>query len=83
MVDGQLDYAGLFPIQFVPKEFSTDSKGDVTLKLPAASEPSRYVLTILASDQAAYRVRMTREVLVERGPNLYHVRAAKAIWRYG
>ena len=77
MVDGQLDYTGLFPIQLSQKEFSTDGKGDVSLKLPAASEPSRYVLTILASDQAAYRVRMTREVLVERGPNLYHVRAAK------
>lgn len=77
MVDGQLDYSGLFPIQLSQKEFTTDGSGDVILKLPETSEPSRYVLTILASDQAAYRVRMTREVLVERGPNLYHVRADK------
>ena len=83
MVDGQLDYAGLFPIQLSQKEFSTDNNGDVTLKLPAATEPSRYVLTLLASDQAAYRVRMTREVLVERGPNLYHVRAAKQFGQAG
>lgn len=83
MVDGQLDYSGLFPIELAQKEFTTDSNGDVDLKLPETSEPSRYVLTILASDAAAYRVRMTREVLVERGPNVYHLSAAKQFGQAG
>ena len=71
MVDGELQYAGMFPIKLEQQELTADSKGKVTLKLPAAKEPSRYIVTLLANDGAAFRVKSTQEILVERGVNNY------------
>lgn len=77
MVDGQLEYTGMFPIQLDEKEYKANDKGELTVKLPKADEPSRYVVSILASDAAAYRVKMTREVLIERGVNPYALKTEK------
>lgn len=74
MVDGELQYAGMFPIKLEQQELSADSKGKVTLKLPAAKEPSRYIVTLLANDGAAFRVKSTQEILVERGINNYQLK---------
>ncbi|WP_374568949.1 alpha-2-macroglobulin [Ideonella sp.] len=67
MVEGELDYSGSFPLKLSQDELVTDGSGKAQFKLPAAEQPSRYVLTVLATDGAAYRVRSTRELLVERG----------------
>ncbi len=71
MVDGELRYSGLFPVKLEQQELQADSDGNATLTLPAAKEPSRYALTLFAQDGAAYRVRVTREVLIARGATPY------------
>lgn len=71
MVEGELRYAGLFPVKLEQQELVADNDGNVPLQLPPAKDPSRYVITVLASDGAAYRVRITRELLVARGITPY------------
>ncbi|CAM2175562.1 Alpha-2-macroglobulin [Paraburkholderia sacchari] len=78
IVDGELRYSGLFPVKLEQQELKTDSDGNVTLTLPAAKEPSRYALTLFAQDGAAYRVRVTREVLIARGATPYRLNTARS-----
>ncbi len=68
MVGNDLRYAGRFPVSLEGSETVSDASGHVTLNLPAADKPSRYLLTVSASDGAAYRVTTTKEILIERGP---------------
>lgn len=67
MVDNELQYLGQFPVELTSTELTTDAKGAATLDLPAADKPSRYMLTVFASDGAAYRVKTTKEILIDRG----------------
>jgi uncharacterized protein YfaS (alpha-2-macroglobulin family) len=83
IADGELRYAGLFPVKLEQQELQTDANGNATLKLPAATEPSRYALTLLAQDGAAYRVRVTREVLIARGATPYRLTTAKSFSQPG
>lgn len=76
MVEGELQYAGLFPVKLEQQELATDGSGNAALTLPAAKEPSRYVLTVFANDGAAYRVKVTRELLIARGATPYKLAAA-------
>ncbi len=78
IVDGELNYSGLFPVKLEQQELETDGDGNVTLTLPAAKDPSRYALTLFARDGAAYRVRVTREVLIARGATPYRLVTAKS-----
>jgi uncharacterized protein YfaS (alpha-2-macroglobulin family) len=73
MVEGDLDYGGQFPLKLTQAELTTDAKGVAAFSLPAADQPSRYVITALATDGAAYRVRTSRELLVERGSTSYRL----------
>jgi uncharacterized protein YfaS (alpha-2-macroglobulin family) len=66
MVQGELRYGGLFPIQLSTASLTTDQNGTAKFSLPPTKEPSRLILSISATDGAAYRVRNTRELLVER-----------------
>ncbi len=77
MVDGELRYAGLFPVQLKSEDLTTDGSGNVTFTLPPAADPSRYILTLLATDGAAYSVKSTRELLIERSMASYHLTAAR------
>lgn len=78
MIEGDLGYAGQFPLQLSVASLSTDAKGMASFVLPAATEPSRYVLSVLATDGAAYRVRATKELLIERGAGTYQLKAERA-----
>ncbi|WP_143751978.1 alpha-2-macroglobulin [Burkholderia sp. SRS-W-2-2016] len=78
IVDGELRYAGLFPVKLEQQELTTDSNGNASLTLPAAQEPSRYALTLFAQDGAAYKVRVTRELLIARGATPYRLSSAKS-----
>lgn len=78
MVEGDLAYAGEFPLRLSNVVLTTDAKGVAQYTLPPATEPSRYILSVLATDGAAYRVRATKEILVERGAGTYAVRAARS-----
>jgi alpha-2-macroglobulin len=73
MVDHELQYLGQFPVQLSSTELRTDLNGQAQIELPAASQPSRYLLTVFASDGAAYRVRSSKEILIERGARQYRL----------
>ncbi|MDN4038140.1 alpha-2-macroglobulin [Massilia sp. YIM B02443] len=77
MVEGELRYGGMFPIELKTEELRSDDDGNIGFTLPAAADPSRYILTVLATDGAAYRVKTTRELLVERASTGYQLRAAR------
>ncbi|GFM81345.1 UPF0192 protein [Pseudomonas cichorii] len=74
-VDNELQYLGQFPVELKSAELTTDAKGNATLDLPPAFRPSRYMLTVFASDGAAYRVRTTKEILIDRGAASYRITA--------
>lgn len=75
MIDNELQYLGQFPVELASSELSTDSKGRAAFELPAADKPSRYLLTVFASDGAAYRVKTSKEILIERGAARYRLEA--------
>ncbi|MDR1935105.1 MAG: alpha-2-macroglobulin family protein, partial [Candidatus Accumulibacter sp.] len=66
MVQGELRYGGLFPVHMSTSQLTSDDKGEAAFALPPAQEPSRLILSMLATDGASYRVRNSRELLVER-----------------
>ncbi|TWI70273.1 hypothetical protein IP91_01357 [Pseudoduganella lurida] len=77
LVEGELRYSGLFPVDLKTVELKTDSSGNADFSLPPAADPSRYILTILATDGAAYRVKATRELLIARSATTYQLKAAR------
>ena len=77
MVEGELQYTGLFPLKLQTESLVTDSDGVAKFSLPAAKDPSRYVLTTFASDGAAYRVKASKELLIERSASAYLLQAAQ------
>ena len=76
MVEGDLGYSGQFPIKLTSEKYQTDGSGNVKINLPEVKTPSRYILSALATDGAAYRVRQTQELLIERAANVWRVNAA-------
>ncbi len=83
MVEGELGYGGPFAVKLTQSELETDSSGVANFALPAATEPSRYLLTALATDGAAYRVRTSKEILVERGSATFKLTAQRQFSRAG
>lgn len=83
MVDGELDYAGAFPLKLSQEELSTNAQGVAKFSLPAADKPSRYLLSALATDGAAYRVRGSKELLIERASTAYSLRGAQQFSKPG
>ncbi|KEY57092.1 MG2 domain protein [Serratia sp. DD3] len=83
MVSNDLQYQGKFPVELKTAQLTTDDKGHARLELPAVDKPSRYLLTIFASDGAAFRVKTTREILVERGASRYEVTTPKRFSQVG
>lgn len=77
MVDAQLNYGGQFPVNLTTESLTTDAAGLAELNLPASDKPSRYVLTLFASDGAAFRVKTSKEILIERGESAYHLSASR------
>ncbi|MET3133021.1 uncharacterized protein YfaS (alpha-2-macroglobulin family) [Oxalobacteraceae bacterium GrIS 1.11] len=77
MVDGELRYSGLFPVELKTQQLQADGSGNVDFALPPAQDPSRYILTVLASDGAAYRIKTTRELMIERSASLYRLTAQR------
>lgn len=49
----------------------------MTLNLPAAEKPSRYLLTVSASDGEAFRVKASKEILIERGAAHYSLQTGQ------
>jgi len=66
MVQGELRYGGLFPVEQATASLVADEQGEAKFLLPPAKEPSRLIISVLATDGATYRVRKTSELLIER-----------------
>lgn len=77
MVEGDLGYGALFPVKLQQQELTSDKAGNIRFELPPAKEPSRYIMTLLANDTAAWRVKTSKEILIERGMTPYLVTTAK------
>ncbi|MDR0439677.1 MAG: alpha-2-macroglobulin family protein [Candidatus Accumulibacter sp.] len=77
MVQGELRYGGLFPVQLATASLVSDNAGKARFSLPPVKEPSRLVLSILATDGAAYRVRKTQELLIERAAANWRLTSAR------
>lgn len=75
-VGHELAYLGQFPVTLGVSELRSDAQGRARFSLPPSEQPSRYLLTIFASDGAAYRVRSTQEILIERGAAQYRLSTA-------
>lgn len=71
MSEGELGYGGEFPLKISNQLITTDAKGVARFTLPPSAQPSRYVLSVLATDGAAYRVRAAKELLIERSAGHY------------
>jgi uncharacterized protein YfaS (alpha-2-macroglobulin family) len=83
MVEGELRYGGQFPVAIKADELKTGSDGVAAFSLPPADDPARYILSLLAQDGAAYRVRATKEILIERGATLWQTGAPAYFSRPG
>lgn len=83
MVDGELRYGGQLPLAIKADQLTTGKDGTATFSLPPATEPSRYVLSLLAQDGAAYRVRGSKEILIERSATQWQLTAPTNFSRPG
>ena len=83
MVEGELRYGGQFPLAIKADELKTGSDGAVTFSLPPSDVPARYLVSLLAQDGAAYRVRANKEILIERGATLWKLSAPAYFSRPG
>ena len=78
MVDGDLRFAGAFPLQIDQNQvLKTDAAGEARFELPAVAEASRLVLSVLAEDGASQRVRASQEILIERAAASWRLRPAR------
>ncbi|HDC1789070.1 TPA: alpha-2-macroglobulin family protein [Salmonella enterica] len=77
MVGNELQYQGKFPVSLQSSDFTSNEQGQVALNLPAAEKPSRYLLTVSASDGEAFRVKASKEILIERDAAHYQIQAAQ------
>ncbi len=77
LVDGELGYYGQFPVKIETETLVSDGHGEARFTLPAVDEPSRYLITVMATDGAAYRVKTTKELLIERAQGSFSLRAER------
>lgn len=73
MIEGSMGYGGEFPLKLTTAILTTDTKGIALFSAPPTKVPSRYILSALATDGAAYRVRANKELLIERGAGTYKI----------
>lgn len=63
--------SGLFPHKLAETKLTSDEGGEARFELPAAPEPSRYILTVRAQDQGSYRVSATQEYVIQPASQAY------------
>ena len=83
VVEGEIQYAGLFPVQLKHEVSSADHNGVLKFDLPATTEPSRYVLRVRVSDSSSYRVTAVKEILVHEGFTFYSLQTEKNFSKVG
>lgn len=71
VVEGEIKYLGLFPVQLKHQVSTSSEQGTIDFELPATKDPSRYVLRVRASDGSSYRVTSIKELLIHEGFSFY------------
>jgi uncharacterized protein YfaS (alpha-2-macroglobulin family) len=72
-----------FPVKLSQESRVADGDGAVEFDLPAAKEPSHYLLRVACADRSAYRVAAVKEFIVESGRKLYQLSAAAHVSQPG
>ena len=83
IIEGDMQYVGRFPVEIAQSKLKSDKNGVVKFDLPAAKEPSRYLLNVRSTDQAAYRVTATREILIQAGNRAFNLFTTKNLTKPG
>lgn len=83
MVEGELRYQGRFPVKLLQNELTVAADGNAVFELPAAPIPSRYVLNVISTDGAAYRVTASKEIRIQAGAPAYALTATNRLSRMG
>lgn len=72
-----------FPVKLTQESRQADANGVVEFELPAAKEPSHYILRVVCADSTAYRVSAVKEMIIESGRKLYGITTAARISKAG
>jgi uncharacterized protein YfaS (alpha-2-macroglobulin family) len=83
MVEDEPRYQGRFPIKLLQNTLTVAEDGSVDFSLPPAQTPSRYVLSVISTDGAAYRVTASQEIRIQPGAPAYALTAANRLSRIG
>ncbi len=77
MVNGEPQYQSAFPIKLKQDTITLDAQGQARFTLPAATEPSRYVIKAIASQDGAYPVSTSREIQIGSAQSRYRLQPDK------
>ena len=83
MVEDEPRYQGRFPVKLLQNTLTVAEDGSVDFSLPPAQTPSRYVLSVISTDGAAYRVTASQEIRIQPGAPAYALTAANRLSRIG
>jgi len=83
LVEGELRYAGRFPVKLAEKEYGVSKEGTVDFEIPPAKDPSRYILRVRSIDNSNYHVTATKEILIEGELNTFTVMSEKRLSKIG
>jgi uncharacterized protein YfaS (alpha-2-macroglobulin family) len=72
-----------FPVKLTQESREADANGVVEFELPAAKEPSHYILRVVCADSTAYRVSAVKELIIESGHKLFSISTAARISKAG
>lgn len=75
MAGGDELAGGRFPVKLGVERLKSDARGIVRFSLPAAAEPSRYILQAVASEMGMFPVSASRELLLQPAPPRYEIKA--------
>jgi uncharacterized protein YfaS (alpha-2-macroglobulin family) len=65
IIEGERDAESLFPVKVDEFKMNSDDKGAASFELPEVNVPSRYILSVKSKDDASFRVKASKELLVE------------------
>lgn len=65
IIEGERDAESLFPIKVDELKLVSDESGQTSFELPEVSVPSRYILNVKSKDEASFRVKASKELLIE------------------
>lgn len=83
MVEHEVRYEGLFAAKLIQLRLTSGADGSAAFELPPAKVPSRYVVGAVASDGPTYRVRASKELLIQTGAAVYSLKTPKRLTRPG